>query len=69
MVFSVYMPRSGTAGSYGRDESICKAETDTEVENKCMDIKWGQGRERLGEINWEIGIDIYILLMLCILVK
>ena len=69
MVFSGYMPRSGIAVSYGRDEFICKAETDTDVENKCMDTKWGWGRGRVGEINWEIGIDIYVLLMLCVLIK
>ena len=25
----------------GTDEHICKAETDTDVENGCMAIKWG----------------------------
>ena len=69
MVFSRYMPRSGIAGSYGRDEFICRAETDTDVEKKCMDTKWGWGRGRVGEINWKIGIDIYVLLMLCTLIK
>ena len=41
------------------DELICKAEIDTDVENKqCMDIEEG----RRGGMNWEIGSDIYILL-------
>ena len=35
---------------------------DTEVENKHMDTK-GVGRDVM---NWEIGIDIYTLLILCI---
>ena len=34
----------------------------TEVENKRMDTK-GEGG---GGMNWEIGIDIYTLLILCI---
>ena len=51
MVFSGYMPRSGIAGSYGRDGFIFKAETDTDAENKCMDTKWGRGRGRVGEID------------------
>ena len=37
-----------------------KQNRDTEVENKCMDTKGGKG----DRINWEIGIDIYILLLL-----
>ena len=35
---------------------------DTDVENKRMDTK-GEGG---GGMNWEIGIDIYMLLILCI---
>ena len=37
---------------------------DTDIENKCMDIK-GEGDRR----NWEIGIDIYmyIYIHICIL--
>ena len=34
----------------------------TDVENKRMDTKG----ERGGGMNWEIGIDIYTLLILCI---
>ena len=34
---------------------------DTDVENKCMDTK-----EEGGGMNWEIGIDIYILSTVCI---
>ena len=33
---------------------------DTDIENKRMDTKWATG------VNWEIGIDIYTLLTLCI---
>ena len=35
---------------------------DRDVENKCMDTK-GEGE---GGRNWEIGIDTYTLLILCI---
>ena len=42
----------------GTDELICKAETDTDVENKLVDTKGGS----VGGMNWEIGIDIYTLL-------
>ena len=42
----------------GIDNLIYKAERETDVENKCMDIK-GEGG---GGMNWEIGIDIYTLL-------
>ena len=35
---------------------------DTAIENKCMDIKG----EREAGMNWEIGIDRYTLLTLCI---
>ena len=42
----------------GRDEPICKAEIETDIENKHMDTKGGKG----GGMNWEIGIDIYTLL-------
>ena len=36
----------------GNDELIFKAETDTDVENKDMDIEGRRG----GGMNWEIGI-------------
>ena len=36
--------------------------TDTVVENKLTDTKGG----RVGGMNWEIGIDIYTLLIPCI---
>ena len=35
---------------------------DTDVENKYMNIK-GEGR---GGMSWEIGFDVYTLLILCI---
>ena len=44
------------------DELICKAEADTQVENKCMD---NQGGKRRG-MEWEIGIDIFTLCVLCV---
>ena len=34
----------------------------TDVENKCMNTK----REKEGGNNWEIGIDLYTLLIVCI---
>ena len=37
------------------DGPICKAEIDTNVENKPMETKAGRG----AGMNWEIGIDIY----------
>ena len=37
---------------------------DTDVENKRMDTKGENGGG--GGMNWEIGIDIYTLLILCI---
>ena len=42
----------------GTDELICKAETETDVENRRMDTKGG----RSGGMDWEIGIDVYTLL-------
>ena len=36
---------------------------DTDIENKYMDTK---GKRWGGGVNWEIGIDIYTLLILCI---
>ena len=42
-------------------ELVCKAETETDVENKCMDTKGGKRRVG-GGMNWEIGIDIYTLI-------
>ena len=39
----------------GTDDLICKAERDTNIENKCLDSKVG----RRGGRNWEIGTDIY----------
>ena len=37
---------------------------DTDVENKCMDTKWGKwwGGGGGDVMNWEIGIDIYTLI-------
>ena len=44
----------------GTDDLICKLDTD--IENERMDTK---GKGRCGR-DWETGIDIYTLLMLCI---
>ena len=38
---------------------ICKTEIETHTENKCYG-------KQVGGMNWEIGIDIYILLILYI---
>ena len=48
----------------GIDDSICKTERDTDVENKHIDTKEGKG----GRDELEFGIGIYIntLLTLCI---
>ena len=46
----------------GVDDLIYKAKIETYVENKHMDTK-GEGGSGM---NWEIGIDIYTLLILCI---
>ena len=35
---------------------------DTDVENKCMDIKGGKG----GRMTWETGLDVYTLVILCV---
>ena len=35
---------------------------DTDIENKCRDTKRGKGCG----MNWEIGIDMYTLLILCV---
>ena len=35
---------------------------DTDVENQCMDTKGGKQRGRGGEMNWEVGIDMYTLI-------
>ena len=46
----------------GIHDLICKAEIDTDVQNKHMDTKGEMG----AGINWEIEIDVYTLLILCI---
>ena len=46
----------------GTDEPVCKAEIETDVENKRMDIKGGKQGGGGGVMNWEIGIDIYTLI-------
>ena len=43
------------------DNLICKAEKDTDIENKCKDTEGVRG-----EMSWEIGTDICILLVQCI---
>ena len=43
---------------------MCRAEIETDVENKRMDTKggkWQWGSDGGGGMNWEIGIDIYTL--------
>ena len=45
------------------DDLICKAEMETEIENKHMD---SQGERVGGGMSWEIVIDIYTLLIPCI---
>ena len=44
------------------DDLICKAEMETEIENKHMDTK-GEGVG--GGMSWEIVIDVYTLLIPC----
>ena len=44
----------------GIHDLICKAEIDKDVQNKHMDTKGEMG----AGINWEIEIDVYILLIL-----
>ena len=39
------------------DDYLQSRNRDTDVGNKCMDTK-----EERGGVNWEIGIDIYMLL-------
>ena len=46
----------------GTEEAVCKAEIETQVENKRMDTQGGKGSEK----NWETGTDIYTQLILCI---
>ena len=43
----------------GTDELICKAETEIQMQRKNLWIPNGKGVDGM---NWEIGIDIYILL-------
>lgn len=45
----------------GTDDLICKAEINTAIENKHMDASGGGG----SGMNWETGIDMHILLILC----
>jgi len=47
----------------GTDETICKAEINTQTE---ITYYGHQGEEGVSEMNWEIGIDIYTILRLCI---
>ena len=44
---------------------IYRAGIDTDMENKCMDTKAG-GR---GGINWEMGVDTFTLLCVCLLLS
>ena len=47
------------------DKLIFKAEIEADVENKL----WISNGVRLGRMNWEVGIDVHILLMLCMWVR
>ena len=47
----------------GTNELICKAETESQMQKINLWIPREEGR---GGMNWEIGIDIYTLLILCI---
>ena len=40
----------------GTDEPICQTKVDTDIENKCMDTKKGEGG--CGK-DWERGTDVY----------
>ena len=42
------------------DGPICKAEIKTQIQRT---IVWIPGGEREGGMNWEIGTDIYILIL------
>ena len=55
MVFIIYNIRS--AGK--RSEVL----SPTDIESKCMDAKEGRVG---GGMNWEVGVDIYTLLILCL---
>ena len=46
----------------GINDLIYKVEIETDTENKCVDTKG----ERGSRMNWELGIDIYTPLILCI---
>ena len=43
----------------GVDELICKAEIDTQTENKRMDTKWGRGQNGLEDWDWHIYTVLY----------
>ena len=45
------------------DEPVCKAETETNVERTNI---WKLRGESGGGMNWEMGINIHTLLILCI---
>ena len=44
----------------GIDDHTYRAEIEADVENQCMDTKGEQGCG----VNWETGIDMYVLLIL-----
>ena len=48
----------------GTDEPACRAEVETDVENKRMDTKGGKPQRGGdgGVLNWAIGIDMYTLM-------
>ena len=47
----------------GIDDLIYKAKTEAQTQRTNVRIPRGKGR---GGMNWQIGIDIYTLLILCI---
>ena len=60
MLYCVCKPKSEKIGV--DDLSIYKAKLDPDLKNNHMNTKGG-GREGM---SWEIGVDIYALLVLCI---
>ena len=52
-----------TLEKWYRSSYVQSRNRDTDIENKCMDTK---GERGWGGRNWQIGIDIYTLLLLSI---
>ena len=55
----------------GTDEPVCRAEVETDLENKCMDTKGGKPRwgGDGGVLNWVIGIDMYTLMCIKLMIS